>query len=96
MANKRPLVSGPRPGGQEEGRAGEDQEPEEEVQRENPGEHSETEKWTAEEETDEEKTKETEKGRTGDIVKLLWFDSCIYNFYYCAISNIFIFVSICK
>lgn len=46
------AVSGSRPGGKEESRAGEDQEPEEKVQKENPREHSETETWTTKKETD--------------------------------------------
>lgn len=51
------TLSGPRSGGQEEGGAGEDQEPEEEIQTENPGEHPETETRAAEKETDEEEAK---------------------------------------
>lgn len=63
------FVSGSRPGGKEESWAGEDQKPEEEVQTENPGEHSETKTWTAKKETDQEKTGEKEKGGTGYGVK---------------------------
>lgn len=63
------AVPGPRFGGQEEGRAGKDQEPEEVVQTENPGEHSETETQSAEKETDKKKTNEKEKSSTGNGVK---------------------------
>lgn len=68
-----PAISGSRAGGQKESWAGEDQEPEEEVQTENPGEHSETE--TAKKETDEEKTDEKERGSAGNCMKTA---SCIY------------------
>lgn len=68
-------VKGSRAGGQEEGRAGENQEPEEKVQTENPGEHRETETRTAEEETDEEKTDEKEESRAGHSMKTA---SCKY------------------
>lgn len=60
------AVAGPGFGGQKEGWAGEDQEGEEEVQAENPGEYSETEARSAEKNTDQKKTKE--KGR-GNSVK---------------------------
>lgn len=60
------AVPGSRPGGQEEGWAGEDQDPEEEVQTENPGGHSETETQTAEKETYEEENK---KGKSSKGVK---------------------------
>lgn len=73
------AVSGSRPGGKEESRAGEDQEPEEKVQKENPREHSET-------ETDQEKT--DEKGYAGYSVKTAV--THVYTmFYYCTISVIF-------
>lgn len=62
-------VSGSGSGGQKKGWTGEDQEPEEEVQAENPGEHWETETWTAQEETDEKKTDQKEKSRTGNGMK---------------------------
>lgn len=49
------AVPGSRPGGKEESWAGEDQEPEEVVQTEDPGEHWQTEAEATEEETVEEK-----------------------------------------
>lgn len=57
------AVAGSRPGGKEESRAGEDQKPEEKVQKENPREHSEAETRTTKKKTDQEKT--DEKGCTG-------------------------------
>lgn len=63
------AVSGSRPGGQEESWAGEDQKPEEKVQTEGPGKHSETETGTTQEETDEQ-----EQGSAGYSVKM----TCIY------------------
>lgn len=85
-SNKSCLVAGPRPGGQEEGWAGENQEPEEKVQTENPGEHSETERHSAEEENDEEKTKEKEKSSGGISVKTPAHIFLYICFITCAIS----------